>query len=274
MFKLDSENLKILSGESGRGINDFVNELIRGEMLVHGISIDNFSYQLRVNIGDGGADSSLSVPIPNSISGYLKVPSCWQFKSSLTYVTKSLIAEIKREMKKPHAADLIQRGYGYRFALLADVREPATKAIEAAMLEVAKQLCAKKKQTNVVAPRLIDGAKLLSWASTQPAVAVTLLNQHGEFVDLKTWVEAQQSQTPSYVPNPDWNAIANMLGTHVDFLQPPVGNNVLLPVSGPSGVGKTRLVAETLMAINGTSTLVVQTSNDAEAQGCKGITEH
>ncbi|SMP65596.1 hypothetical protein SAMN06265222_109107 [Neorhodopirellula lusitana] len=266
MFKLDSENLKLLSGESGRGINDFVNDLIRGEMLVNGISIDTFSYQLRTNIGDGGADSSLSVPIPKSISGYLTCRSCWQFKSSLAYVQKSLIAEIKKEMRKPYAADLIQKGYGYRFALLADVREPATKAIEAAMLDVATQLCAEKEQANAVTPRLVDGAKLLSWASTQPAVAVTLLNQYGEFVDLKTWVEAQQSQTPTYVPNPDWSAIANMMRTHVDFQQPPVGNNIVLPISGPSGVGKTRLVAETLVAINGASALVVQTSNDAEAR--------
>jgi hypothetical protein len=53
---------------------------------------------------------------------------------------------------------------------------------------------------------------------------------------------------------------------HTDFQQPPVDNNVVLPVSGLSGVGKTRLVAETLAAINGASTLVVQTSNDAEAR--------
>ncbi len=265
MFKLDNENLKLLSGESGRGINDFVNDLIRGEMLVNGISIENFSFQLRVNIADGGVDSSLKVPIPNSICGYLKAPRCWQFKSSLDYKETSLTAEILKEMKKPYASERIQNGYGYRFALLADVREPATDAIEAAMLAEATKICA-KNQSKMVVPLLVDGAKILSWASTQPAVAVSLLNQDGEFVDLKTWVESQRSQTPSYVANPDWDAIANMIRMQVDFTQAPIGNDVLLAVSGLSGVGKTRLVDETLASINGASALVVQTSNDAQAR--------
>ncbi|EMI58467.1 P-loop NTPase family protein [Rhodopirellula sallentina] len=266
MFRIDHRTLQArLSGDGGGPFTHFVDELIQLEAFMAGVPMNQFHRQLRVNIADGGVDTCLEVPLVNSNIGWFETPTCWQYKAEATYETKSLIREIEGEMRKEHATKLIQKGHAYRFCILADIPDNTTQKIEAKMLAVATEIC---NQTGGAPerPRLVDGADLQNWIELRPTAVLSLTEQAGEFLSLRSWVANTRDLTPDYVPSRSATGMSDRICAHVDFQRAVSGSDVCLTISGLSGVGKTRFVAETLDSIEGAHSLVVQTANDQQAR--------
>ncbi|KAA5539777.1 ATP-binding protein [Roseiconus nitratireducens] len=266
MFRIDHRTLQAhLSGDGGGPFTHFVDELIQLEAFMAGMPMDRFHRQLRVNIGDGGVDTSLEIPILDSSVGWFDAPTCWQYKAESTYDLKSLVPEIKREMRKSHATKLIQEGYAYRFCMLADIPDDKTQKVETEMLSVATEIW-NKTGGSPKRPRLVDGADLQNWIELRPTAVLSLTGQTGEFLSLRSWVANTRDLTPDYVSSPAAAGMFERIRAHVNLQQTVSGSDVCLTISGLSGVGKTRFVAEALDSIEGAHALVVQTANDQQAR--------
>jgi hypothetical protein len=72
--------------------------------------------------------------------------------------------------------------------------------------------------------------------------------------------------TPNYVPNPAWQPIREQILRHVDFHPSSNPNDACLTVGGAAGVGKTRLVFETLGDFLGAPGLVVYAADEQAAK--------
>ncbi len=265
MFRLDQQVLNSLAGQGGGPFTNFVDDLIQTEAYLSGVNMDSFHKQLRVNISDGGVDTSLDLAASDSPVGWLSHPTCWQYKAEQGYDTTKILSKLAGEMKKHYSSELIRQGYAYRFCILADVEEVATKKIEAKMLEIAMEIWDELPGQPEI-PRLVDGADLQNWAKLRPASVLSLTKQHGEFSSLWPWVENQRQVTPEYVANPEAKALADSIVYHVDFRSQIASSEVCYKLTGHSGVGKTRMVSETLAEIDGLAPLIVQTANDIEAR--------
>jgi len=126
MWKLNPQDLLQLKAGGGERFAHFVDRLIRAEAARHGLPQSEVSTQLRVHIKDGGVDTEVKKAFPQDATGWFGVPSCWQFKSEDGSAIddkkkKKTKNELQKEIQKPYARELIQKGYGYRLCLLGDL---------------------------------------------------------------------------------------------------------------------------------------------------------
>jgi hypothetical protein len=68
---------------------------------------------------DGGVDATIDQPVPSDPTGFLGVPTCWQYKAqpkgNIKPKNGGQEAALREEIGKPYARKLIEQGYGYRF---------------------------------------------------------------------------------------------------------------------------------------------------------------
>lgn len=264
MFELTQAQLKTLYGDGGEPFRRFVNDLLRAEAFTCGVKLNQLDLQIRANVGDGGVDASVSTAIPNSKSGWFDAPTCWQYKAAAYTDTRALIREIEAEMLKKFASQKVANGYAYRFCMVASIPEQTVSEIEGAMLSKAGEIC-KNSDSFPQKPRLVHGGHLSAWAGMYPAVGVRVQGISGDFQLFSPWLSNQREVTRIYVKNQAWTNITEQIILHVDFSKPPIGGNVCYSIAGNSGVGKTRLVAETLNLIEAADALVLETDDGNEA---------
>jgi hypothetical protein len=114
-------------------------------------------------------------------------------------------------------------------------------------------------------PRVVTTSDLAEWASQLPAIIIQFFRPGlGEVVHLHAWGRRFESETPRYVEIEQWQAVKQLIVDHTHLAKPPA--NVILPLQGESGVGKTRLVYEALCATPGTEGLVLYTVDDRVAE--------
>ena len=229
-----------------------------------GLSQSEVATQLRVNIKDGGVDTRVSQAIPRDPTGWFGVPTCWQFKSSEADKIKNSKEEknnLREEINKPHVKELIEQGYAYRFCLLGDLT-PLKKS------NWENQLKVEAKQINPDAPdpRVVDGSHLLAWAERFPAVVAGLRELTQEVLHWEAWKQNCHKVTEFYVSNPLWEHAREQILRHIDFSSSRGVDKLCLLIGGAAGVGKTRLVFETLAKSNAPSSLVVYAWDEQEAK--------
>jgi hypothetical protein len=258
MWNLQPSDLAVLKGEGNR-FAIFVQRLIRAEAARGGLPQSEIETQLRSHIADGGVDTRVRAAIPNDGSGWFAVPTVWQFKA----VEASSIgsSKLRKELAGAFVRSLIETGYGYRFCLLDDVTPKKTQAWEELLGdEIAKFAPAAPK------PRVVHGAHLLSWAERFPALIAWLRDRTSDGLHWDSWSSNCRAVTPSYVPNPAWQPIREQIVRHVDFHDASNPKDPCLTVGGAAGVGKTRLVFETLADLPGSPGLVVYAADEQAAK--------
>jgi hypothetical protein len=184
--------------------------LIRNEAALGGLPQSEIDAQLRGNISDGGVDTCVRAVIPNDGSGWFEVPTVWQFKA----VEASSIRrdDLRDELAKPFALELIKSGHAYRFCLLGDVTPDKTQAWEELLREEIATFA-----PDAPAPRVVHGTHLLSWAERFPALIAWLREQPLGVFHWDSWACNCRAVTPNYVPNPAWQPIREQILRHVDF---------------------------------------------------------
>ena len=154
----------------------------------------------------------------------------------------------------------MRQGYGYRLCLLGDVTPAKVQDWQDQLRREAELI-----RVNAAAPRVIHGGDLLAWAERFPAIIAWLRNMTQEVLHWDAWEKNCRKVTPIYVRNPSWEGVRGRIVRHVDLSQPCSGNPCLL-IGGAAGVGKTRLVFETLAESKASPSLVVYAADEREAR--------
>ena len=265
MWKLRPHELLQFKGR-GEPFADFVDQLIRAEAAKGGLPQSEVATQLRVTIKDGGVDTQVSQAIPRDPTGWFGVPTCWQFKSvgadeinDKKYKKKK--NNLQAEINKPYVKKLIAQGYAYRLCLLGDLTPLKKKDWE-------EQLKIEAKRINPDAPdpRVVDGGHLLEWAERFPAIVASLRELTPQVLHWEAWKINCYTVTQVYVSNPMWERAREQILQHVDFNSSGGVDKLCLLIGGAAGVGKTRLVFETLNESNAPSSLVVYAWDEQEAK--------
>jgi hypothetical protein len=93
-----------------------MNALLRAEVAGAGGTPIDADTNIRVNIGDGGVDAEVKVPLRGCLD--IQTPSCWQFKA--TDFPSVTAAAFREEANKPGARRLIEAGHTYLVCVCDD----------------------------------------------------------------------------------------------------------------------------------------------------------
>jgi hypothetical protein len=258
MWTADGKLLLRLQGGDGGPFAKLMNSLLVTESISLGISLADVDTTLRTTIGDGGADAVVRrTAVAADSTGWFGVPSVWQYKGT-EYAEISDTA-LKKEITKHYAADLISKGYGYRFCICDD--PPAQTVSDWETL-----LTAEAKKINPAAPpaRVLNTSRIAEWVNKYAAIYVEFFDPMlFDLHTLNTWGLMARAETRTYVPVPGWAQLADQIRQHVNFTISPA--DAVVPVLGASGVGKTRLCYEVLLAVPGVQARAVYTKDEQKA---------
>lgn len=266
MWNLSPGELGQLRGAGGERFAHFMDRLIRAETARAGVPQSEIQTQLRVNIRDGGADTEVKQALPGSPTGWFGVPTCWQFKAVDgkdigDRPMKTKRNELQEEIHKPYVEKLISRGYGYRLCILGDLPPPKVSEWESQLKTEAQSI-----NPSAPDPRVVHGGHLPEWGERFPAVIARLRHWTKGILHWEAWSRNCRSLTRHYVPNPNWKAVREQILEHVDFKSPCVGGDPCMTIGGAAGVGKTRLVFESLNEWPASPGLVVYAEDEQEAK--------
>jgi hypothetical protein len=253
-WELNATQVEALQGTDGGPFRDFVNRILYAHAATCGIPSSAISTDSR-NVSDGGVDSEVSQAAPNDVRNRLRDKTCWQFKAtSHTSVSETKLQE---EVGKDYSSALLKKGYAYRFCI-ADTLTAEKKARWEAVLNE------KIKQINPSAPsaQVLTSTCLAEWASQFPALLLSQIPVE-RFLHLGAWGRSIILQTKKYVPVANWKNIAEQIALHIDYSKP--ASALIFPIHGDAGIGKTRLVYESLSASPDSKSLVIYTNDEDDA---------
>jgi hypothetical protein len=232
--------------------------LLRTQCFVYGVPDSAIATTLAVNVGDGGVDTRIDEGTANDRTGYLDLPTAWQFKAeSADRLTE---ASVVREIQKPYATDLVRAGFGYRLGVACDLTPKRKEQLVRALNEAARAICPDARPCH-----LLTASDLAEWANRFPGLVAsvfdrpTTIARHGQ-----AWMASQTAVTPHYVPPAGAEDRLRAIQTHLQSSHAPL--DPVLPVLGAAGVGKTRLAFEAICRLPGALSLVVVTNDDRRAQ--------
>jgi len=246
----------------GQRFTYLVDQLIYAQGWVGGIPLAMIHMNLRSNIADGGVDTKVDVAVLGDTTGWLGMPTVWQYKA--TGYAGTTEADLRHELlanSKEYIRECLRNGFAYRFCICDDmpVREQE---------QWAQWLTTCVREINPAAPPaiVITADHLAIWANRfPPLVAIFAGGRLHELAQhLKSWGESARYPTPDYIPVPEWDAIRVSIREYVRISTVP--QDPVLAVQGVAGVGKTRLVYEVLAEEPGLESLVYYTSDERAAQ--------
>jgi hypothetical protein len=267
MPRIDGKELLILKGAGGELFARFVDRLIRAEASAGGLAQSEIDTQVRVNIGDGGVDTRVRSSIPEDRSGYLSDPTCWQYKAE-TYnelMAKGTVAEplrfLIREVNKPEVRRLVEQGCAFRFCMIGDLTPENVQKWEALLL-----IECQKMNAMAAGPRVVAADKLAAWAERFPATASLIRplgsDESAQLFNFPMWRSNVRAVTREYVAVGAWAIVSSSIITHVTTRR---ALDACLSIQGEAGVGKTRLVFETLSGLSESESLVLYTRDEQVA---------
>jgi hypothetical protein len=253
MWRITDRHFSLLTGGEGERFADFMNSLLRAQCLVCGLSDAQIHTCLPQNIRDRGVDDQIDAASYQDDTGWLGVPTTWQFKATADLSE----AALREEIRKPWAAELVSRGYGYRLAACASLTPEKEAGWQDLLTAEAKNILKGAQACGVLA-----ASDLAAWASRFAGLSRFFDGARGQVLYWDTWKHNATSTTPHYVPVDAWQPQHQELAFHADLANP-VGRP-LLTIQGVAGVGKTRLVFEALAGLPSAPDLVRYT-DDGEA---------
>jgi hypothetical protein len=256
MWTIDVSEIRTFQSNGG-AFTELVDSLLRAEAYVCGVSDSAIATNCRMFLPDGGVDSAVHEAIVSSPSGWFPDATCWQYKASPFGGISE--GDLKTEIRKPFAAQLIGTGSAYRFCIADSLTPEKRTEWEAILSREARAL-------NAAAPacRVVTADDLATWASRMPGVIIRFFRpQLSELQHLESWGQSERALTRTFVEVPGWAAVSTSVLNHVHF--DTVSPDAVLWLQGESGVGKTRMVYEALASRPSARGLVVYTRDDETA---------
>ncbi len=256
MWRIDGNHVLRLRGGGGEPFTKFVDSLVRSQAYLE-LPDSEIRTTIRTNLSDGGVDTEICKPMPNDTTGWLgDHPTILQYKA--TKYTELPCSKISKEVNKKYAVACIKRGYAYCICICDD---PPAKEIE--KREKCLNNYLKKINPEAQMGKIISASDLASWANRFPAVILEYFRPGmiQSCLHYKAWGDNITSLTPKYVPIPTSEGISHQIIHHVNFKNDVP--DVALSISGEAGVGKTRLVYESLKDM---SEFVIYTDDEQKAR--------
>ena len=252
VFRVSPRDIIRLQGAGGEPFTLFVDDLIRGEAAAGGVPDKEIRANLKTTAPDGGVDTQVRVPIPDDPTGRLQHPTVWQYKASAGAV-EAAGEEIK---EGKYAGELIRSGYAYRLCICDDLAPERSETLRQSFTDRIRAI-----NPDAPEPEIVTASDLAAWAARFPAVVLHHFHRDigGRFRTLDAWRASATAITPEFVPVPAWEVIAARISEHADFKHE--GPEAVLSLRGEAGVGKTRLVYETLAVVDGAPALVIYTDD-------------
>ena len=260
MWKIRAGDVKAIGRTPGGDqFTEFVDSLIFGWAHLHGLSCSEIHTNNRTNKQDGGVDTKVCQPIDCDPLGWMVGnPTIWQYKA--TDSSEVGDGDIQNEIKKWYTIECIEQGFAYRFCICDSIPDYKRESWERLLNSEIKKI-----RVNAPDAKVLSADDLAQWASCIPSIklhyfiqGITMLGLH-----FKAWGEGITGITPEFIRNPLIDGIIDRIQNHVNFaVDVP---DVVLPISGLSGVGKTRLVYESLLACEGAKSLTIFTNDEDKA---------
>jgi hypothetical protein len=258
IWTITERDIYQLRGAGGELFLEFCDALLRAELSRHGIPAINIATNQRSTKSDGGVDTKIDVPVPDSHSGWLASSTSWQYKGTDASGGALGEASLKSEIHKPFNAELIRRGFAYRFTICDDVPPDKREEVDAFLTREARILNPDAPQA-----RLVTAGDLAAWASRYFALKVRFFNSELEgLLTMSSWRPNITEATRTYVALQDRSETFAAIRTHASLDRMP--NRVDMVLEGEPGIGKTRLAYEALMH-EGADQLVLYTSDERAA---------
>lgn len=254
VWEITPQQVENLQGGDGGAFRDFVCRVISAHMTVCGVPSAALSTDAR-NMADGGVDCQISQAAPNDPHDRLRSKTCWQYKA--TSHDKVTLPTLREEINKEYAAQLIKEGYAYRFCVADTITAEKKNEWEGVLKEEAKLL-----NPNAPAPQVLTSTCLARLASLFPSIVAAQIPVN-QFLHLGAWGRSIVLQTKQYVPVNIWDGVAAQIKLHADFVN--AGRALVLPIHADAGIGKTRLVYETLNQTGAARSLVLYTNDEESA---------
>ncbi len=235
-----------------------VDQLIHAHCFAGGVTLSSIHQDLRVNIPDGGVDTRVDDAVPGDTSGWLTVPTVWQYRASEYRDTSE--ADLRNEILK-ESADYVRArlgdGYAYRYCVCDDMPD-RTKADWTTWLN----RCVREINPNAPDAMVLTASNLAAWANWFPPLVSIFTGGklHEMAQHLRAWGASARRPTPIYISVPEWEAIGLRISAHVDLAALP--SDTVLAIQGEAGVGKTRLVYEILASHPALEGFVYYTDDD------------
>ncbi|BAU63003.1 hypothetical protein STA3757_03580 [Stanieria sp. NIES-3757] len=165
MWTINSYNIFPLRTPGGDRFTEFVDSLIKAEAYIQGVALSEISTNLRTNLGDGGVDTEVRQSASNSLTGWINVPTCWQYKATGFAGISS--GDLKQELNKPYSKQLVEKGYGYRFCICDDLTSEKKRDWEKILDDEIAKI-----NSNAPQAKVVTASDLAAWASHYPAIVV------------------------------------------------------------------------------------------------------
>lgn len=249
-----THDLPSLRGGGGEPFTEFVDSLLRTHCFAIGIPDTSIATTLRVNVRDGGVDTTIDRGDMADTTERLCCPSAWQYKAVST--SEVSVASVVREIQKPHVTKLVSQGYGYRLCVCDELTAQKKSDLEAALNKAAREISPAAQQCFV-----LSGSDIAAWANRYPGFVGVRFNRPATIArHWEAWRTTERAVTRSYILPTGWEERQKAIQRHVDFTLSP--NGPVLSVQGLAGVGKTRLVFEAISQVRGAAELVVVTNDE------------
>jgi hypothetical protein len=257
MWTINSYEILSLRTPGGDRFTEFVDALIKAEAYTRNVPLSAISTTLRTNVRDGGVDTAVDVHIPANQTGWLDVPTCWQYKATENRNVSD--SALRTEVNKPHSTKLLKKNYGYRLCICDDITDEKKRNWEKILEEEIKNI-----NFSAPLPKVISASNLADWTNHFPAIIIQFFKPElGQLLHLRAWQKNLTTLTPTFVDVNLWTGAKQRILEHADFNKP--CNEVILAIQGEAGVGKTRLVYEALASLEGSENLVIYTAEDTKA---------
>ncbi len=252
MWTIRTDEIRALQGKGGEPFTAFVDDLIHAAAWIGGLPFASTTTNLRTTIKDGGVDTTVAHAVPGDSSGWLGGPTAWQYKAKPWGNVEGAAALLDAWRIR----ELVDQGYAYRLAVADSLAEPVKSD------EVEKLTDEVRKINSAARPPLILTADdLATWASRFPGMTSSLRATIETMVrSLPAWGGSITDLTHQFVPVVAWEGVRGEVLKHIALSQDVP--DVLLPITGQSGVGKTRSTFEALASVPGMAALVVYTEDE------------
>ena len=257
MPRITARDVTHQRGGGGEIFTDFVDTLIRTQGYASSVPYSNIRTNLRANVSDGGVDTQVDTPFIGDPTGYFSYPTIWQYKAvEYKTITKP---KLRKEINKTYAKECIAHGFAYRLCICDDLTVKKQNEWE----NYLTRLC---REINPDAPeaKVITSSSLANWCNKFPGLIFRFLSIDIDSLHFHAWGINITSETHTYVPIPTWEPYREAIKRHINISGECI--EVVLPLQGEAGVGKTRLVYEALKETEGAEGLVLYTQDEQSAQ--------
>lgn len=233
-------------------LRPLLNQVLRSEARRHGIPISCVEITDEDNVGDDGIDARIdhSINLPEEC----RIPvglSVWQFKAGT-----ATASDIERESQKTGVQNVIANNGSYCFVVGQSCTDPMRRNREQALDNVFKSAGKLPKK------KLFAAAEIAEWVSDYPVIAAQLLEFQlpDEFYTFQQWDELPQTGTRIKFQLTD--VLQNIINSITDLLKSG-SQATCIRLVGADGIGKTRLILESIRAADAANLTFYAVTPDA-----------